>query len=101
MDIEARVKLLEDKSEAQEQIIAQLTMAYAEVWMVVQSLLEQVLFERSEEEKTEFWKNLDDVRSKLVVELNKASAGDVESVDPDLIEAMERLVKGKRDTPPS
>lgn len=94
--IKEEVNELRDQVNSQEQIIAQLTMAYAEVWMIVEALTQLCSAGQSEEQMKEFWKNLAEVRVEMYKEMSKA--GGDPNVDPtssDFAAAVEHLVTGK------
>jgi hypothetical protein len=92
---------LQEQINSLEQIVAQLTAAYAEIWVVVESILNEVMTERSTEDKETFWKNLDEVRKRMYLDINKASKGSVDGTDPDFADAVENLVTGQRADPTS
>lgn len=92
---------LQEQINSLEQIVAQLTAAYAEIWVVVESILNEVMTERSPEDKETFWKNLDEVRKRMYLDINKASRTSVDGTDPDFADAVENLVTGQRADPAS
>lgn len=100
MDLEKDIKELRSMVMAQEEVVAQLTMAYAEVWMIVEALTQLNAAGHSEEEMDAFWKNLAEVRAEMYKEMSKAGGNsDMESGNSNFAKAVEHLVTGESTSP--
>lgn len=88
------VKKLEDRIDSQEALIANLMMAYVEVWAAVEQLTANFLETRTPEEQQKFLKDFREFRSELIKNVKQASEHGLEGIDADLLSTMESMVTG-------
>lgn len=88
------IKKLEARIDSQEQLVANLMMAYAEVWVAVESLTATMLETKTPEEQQEYMKYFREFRANLLKSLGQVSEGGLDGVDPDVLATMESMVTG-------
>jgi hypothetical protein len=86
------IEKLEARVDSQEELLANLMMAYAEVWAAMENLTANFLSTRTDEEQEKFMKDFREFRTEMLKNLKQASERGMETVDEGLLAAMERMV---------
>lgn len=89
------VEKLEGRVDTQEQLIANLMMAYAEMWAAMESLVGHFLETKTPEEQTEFMKDFREFRQELLKNLKQATENGLENFDPELFDAVGKMATGQ------
>lgn len=92
-----QMQLFERRLDAQEELIANMMLAYSEVTSTVEALILEVLAPRSEEEKEEFRKEAKKRHFELLKAMQEVTRG-MERSGPDIGSAVEGVV-GEDDSP--
>lgn len=90
------LELFETRLNEQEAIIANLLVAYMEMWASVEMVLGVTLESRSAEEQEKFTEQFNNLRSQMLQSLKEASRSGLENLPPDLAESLANAARSKR-----
>lgn len=88
-----RMTAAETRIDQQEQMLASLSVAYAETWVAIENVVHTVLATKTPEEQQVFNTEFLKLRQAMLADLQKASEGGLENLRPDLAETLERLAQ--------
>lgn len=91
----ARLAGLEGRINAQEQMLASLSVAYAETWVAIENVVNTLLATKTPEEQAAFNTEFLKLRQAMLADLQKASDGGLEELRPELADALERLAQNR------
>lgn len=98
--LDAQFRMLEKRLDAQEDLLANLLMAYTEVSSALETLIGEVMSPRSEEEREAFRKSLDKRHAETLQMIQEVSREVERSGTDDLSASVLGMVSKKQGDPP-